>query len=79
LDYQTLTVHSIAKEVAMDVEGMASEFISAVGDFINIILGALINLFNSVFNFLPPNLRTGFGVVVLIIIGVIIFFLWRRD
>jgi hypothetical protein len=63
----------------MDIEGMASEFIRMVGDFINTILGALINLFSSVFNFLPPNLRTGFGIVVLIIVGVIIFFLWRRD
>jgi hypothetical protein len=63
----------------MDIEGMASELLSTVGGFLNTILGALINLFNSVFNFLPPNLRTGFGVVVLIIVGVIIFFLWRRD
>jgi hypothetical protein len=74
-----LTIQSNAKEAAMDIEGMALEFIRTVGDFINTILAALINLFNSVFNFLPQNLRTGFGVVVFIIIGVIIFFLWRRD
>ena len=63
----------------MDIEGMASEFISTVGNLLNSFLGAVINLFNSLFNFLPPHLRTGFGVVVLIIGGVIIFFLWRRD
>ena len=63
----------------MDIEGMALELISTVGNFINFILGALINLFNSVYKFLPQNLRTGFGVVVLIVVGVIIFFLWRRD
>lgn len=63
----------------MDIEGMALELISTVGNYINFFLGALINLFNAVFNFLPQNLRTGFGVVVLIVVGVIIFFLWRRD
>jgi hypothetical protein len=74
-----LTFQADAKEETMDIEGMASEIISTLGDFINTFLGALINLFNSVFNFLPPHLRTGFGVVALIIVGVIIFFLWRRD
>ena len=63
----------------MDIEGMASEIITTVGNLLNTFLGAIINFFNSAFNFLPPHLRTGFGVVVLIIVGVIIFFLWRRD
>jgi hypothetical protein len=63
----------------MDLEGMASELLSTVGNFLNTILGGVVNLFNSFFSFLPPNLRTGFGVVVFILIGIIIFFLWRRD
>jgi hypothetical protein len=74
-----LTFLFIAKEDEMDIEGMVLEFLSTLGNLLNTFLGAVINLFNSLFNFLPPNLRTGFGVVVLIIIGVIIFFLWRRD
>ena len=63
----------------MDLEGMASEILSTVGNFLNTILGWVVNLFSTLFGFLPPHLRTGFGVVVLIIIGVIISFLWRRD
>ncbi len=63
----------------MDIEGMATELLSTVGNLLNTFLAAVINLFNSLFNFLPPHLRTGFGVVVLIVVGVIIFFLWRRD
>lgn len=60
-------------------EEMAMEIISTVGDFLNTLLAGLVNVFNAVFSFLPPHLRTGFGVVAFIIIGVIIFFLWRRD
>lgn len=63
----------------MDLEGTARELLATVGNFLNTILGGVVNLFNSFFSFLPENLRTGFGVVVLIVIGVIIFFLWRRD
>jgi hypothetical protein len=63
----------------MDLESTARELLATVGDFFNSILGGVVNLFNSFFGFLPPNLRTGFGVVVFIIIGIIIFFLWRRD
>jgi hypothetical protein len=63
----------------MDLEGMASDILRTVGDFLNTILGGIVNLFSTLFGFLPPNLRTGFGIVVLIIIGVIISFLWRRD
>jgi hypothetical protein len=67
------------KEDAMDLGNSAQEIISTLGNFINNALGLLIDLFNSVFGFLPPNLRTGVEVLLAIIIGVIIFFLWRRD
>jgi hypothetical protein len=63
----------------MDLGAMVQEILSTVGNFLNNILGMVINLFNTFFSFLPPNLRTGFGVVVLIVVGVIIFFLWNRD
>jgi hypothetical protein len=63
----------------MDLGAMVQEILSTVGNFLNNILGMVINLFNTLFSFLPPNLRTGFGVVVLIVVGVIIFFLWNRD
>jgi hypothetical protein len=63
----------------MDLGETVQQILSVVGDFLNTILAGVINLFHSIFNFLPPNLRTGVGVVVLIVIGVIIFFLWPRD
>ena len=63
----------------MDLGETVSQILRVIGDFLNTILGGVINLFNSIFNFLPPHLRTGVGVVVVIIIGVIIFFLWPRD
>jgi hypothetical protein len=63
----------------MDFGNIAQEIISTVGGFINTILGGVIRLFNSLFGFLPAHLRTGVGVVVIIIIGVVIYFLWGRD
>jgi hypothetical protein len=63
----------------MDLESTARELFATVGDFLNSILGGVVNLFNSFFSFLPENLRTGFGVVVFIVIGIIIYFLWPKD
>ena len=61
------------------IEEMLSEIISTVGGLLNTILAALVNFFNAIFSFLPAHLRTGVGVVAFIVLGVIIFFLWRRD
>jgi hypothetical protein len=63
----------------MNLGDTVQQVLSVVGNFLNTILGAVINLFNTIFSFLPPNLRTGVGVVVFIVILVIIFILWRRD
>jgi hypothetical protein len=63
----------------MDVGNMAQQIISTLGNFINSALAVVIHLFDSLFSFLPANLRTGVGVLAFIIIVVIIFFLWRRD
>ena len=61
------------------IEEMLLDLVNTVWGWFNWFLAALGNLFNALFSFLPPHLRTGFGVLALIIIGVIIFFLWRRD
>jgi len=63
----------------MDLGNIVQEIFSTLGNFINSALAFVINLFNSLFSFLPANLRTGVGVLAFIVIAVIIFFLWGRD
>jgi hypothetical protein len=63
----------------MDIGNMVQQILSTIGNFINSALAMVIQLFDSLFSFLPSNLRTGMGVLALIIIVVIFFFLWRRD
>jgi hypothetical protein len=63
----------------VDIGNMVQQILSTIGNFLNSALAMVIHLFDSVFSFLPGNLRTGVGVLAFIIIVVIIFFLWRRD
>jgi hypothetical protein len=63
----------------MDLGNIAQQIISTLGNFINSALAIVIRLFDSLFNFLPANLRTGVGVLAFIVLAVIFFFLWRRD
>ena len=63
----------------MNLGDTVQQILSAVGNFLNTLLAEFISLFDRVFNFLPPHLRTGAEIVVLIIVLVIIFFLWKRD
>jgi hypothetical protein len=63
----------------MDLGNMVQQILSTIGDFINNALGMLMRLFDSLFSFLPANLRVGAEVLLFIIVGAIIFFLWKRD
>jgi len=63
----------------MNLGDTVQQILSTIGNFLNNLLAEFINLFDRVFSFLPPNLRTGVEIVVVIIVLVIIYFLWRRD
>ena len=58
---------------------MISGILSTIWGWFNLFLEYVIRFFDAVFSFLPQHLRTGFGVVAFVIVGVIIFFLWKRD